>query len=180
VFLLYVYMHNGDRTMTLAEIAKQLEVEEYMAQRAADTNNVPLRTLQDWCKKGLLAWPGQGTGNRRKFSVYDLILIGICKSLLEKGFKTELVRRAVNFFYHDHPRRLRTVLRSEYAWLLLPVSDDPKVSTGPNKFFHYLPNERPSAEEAMEALDPEVDATVTINIQRIAERVIIKISSKDS
>jgi DNA-binding transcriptional MerR regulator len=161
--------------MNLEKIAKRLEVEEYMAQRAADINGVPLRTLQDWCKKGLLDWPGQGTGNRRKFGVYDLILIGLCKSLFDRGLKTEIVGQAVAYFYREHPTRLKTVLAAEFSWLLLPLYDKPGITTSSIKFFHYNEGERPEAAEAMKALDPEVDATVTVNIRRIAERVMSQI-----
>jgi DNA-binding transcriptional MerR regulator len=159
----------------IASTARGLESQEYMAQAAADINEVPLRTLQDWCKNGLLDWPGQGTGNRRKFNVYDLVLIGLCKSLLGRGFKTELVRKAVAFFHRENRANLRIAFGSEYAWLLLPIYDEPGVSTSPTKFFYYKHGERPSQEEAMQALDPDVDAAVTINIQRIAERVLSKI-----
>jgi hypothetical protein len=159
----------------LHEIVKRLEGEEYMAQAAADINGVPLRTLQDWCKKGLLDWPSQGTGNRRKFNVYDLVLIGLCRSLLEKGFKAELIRKAVLFFYRENRGKLREAVNSEYAWLLLPVYDELGISTSPPKWWRYRRGEQPKLEEVSFALDPDVDATVTINIHRIAERVLLKV-----
>lgn len=159
----------------LREIVKRFEGEEYMAQAAADINEVPLRTLQDWCKKGLLDWPSQGTGNRRKFNAYDLVLIGLCKSLLEKGFKAELIRKAVLFFYRENRGNLRKAVNSEYAWLMFPVYDQPGISTSPPKFFYYRQGEQPKLDEVSLALDPDVDATVTINIHRIAERVLSKV-----
>jgi DNA-binding transcriptional MerR regulator len=158
--------------MNLAEVAKGFEGEEWMAQAAADINGIPMRTLQDWCQYGLLDWPGQGTGNRRKFDVYDLILIGICKSLLGKGFKTALVKRVVRHFSFDHPGEMRRALSKAHASVLVPVPDDSKAPMGRLGTVYYKYGERPSGKDAEGMLDQDSDATVTVNIGRIAERVL--------
>lgn len=164
----------------LSEIAKEYEGHTVFTQKAADVAGVPLRTLQDWCRNGLLDFPGQGTGHRREFNIYDIILIGICKSLTDQGLRPKVVRSLVFHLTVEQPNILKKYLRFDECFVILPTQDKDQekrgVISGGTTFAYFNHDKLPNALEVMQmmqtTMDVGRDTTIVININRISKRIL--------
>ena len=165
----------------LSEIAKEYEGHTVWTQKAADIAGVPIQTLQDWFKTGLLDFPGQGTGHRREFNIYDIILIGICKSLTDQGLRPKVVRHLVFDLTVEQAvgqtNTIKKYLRYDECFAIVPTQDKEQenrgVMSGTTVCVPFNHDDLPNAFEVMqETMGTGRDTTIVININRIAKRIL--------
>jgi DNA-binding transcriptional MerR regulator len=170
----------GMKMKKLSEIAKEYEGHTVWTQKAADIAGVPTQTLQDWFKTGLLDFPGQGTGRRREFNIYDIILIGICKSLTDQGLRPKVVRRMVFHLTMSQPsvgNVLKKYLTTDECFAIIPTQDEEQekkgvISDGTGVWW-FDHDDLPNALDVMRhTMAVGRDMTILININRIAKRIL--------
>ena len=86
--------------MSLADKVKSID-RDFLAGEAGSISGLATRTISSWCEKGVLVSPTAGRGDRRRFSVLQLVEIGIIRKLSEAGIPLATIKDVMGFIRRE-------------------------------------------------------------------------------
>ena len=160
-----------------------LKEAEFLSKKAGSFSEVPQKTVQSWTEKGLLIADTTGTGDRRKYTALNCIEIGIIKSLVDSRISLDVVSRAMKMLRTKQPTKhgrrptLEILLAEDEGFLFVDI---PKSKRDKPSYFAYSIEDEETFRDSVSLRDDwfkhsgpaDCDKTLTININRIARRIV--------
>lgn len=159
---------------------KKMDLHEpvFLSRKAGAFVGVAQRTVQSWTEKGLLSAGKEtgGTGDRRLYSLLNLIELGIIKSLTNERLPLKKVKGVMSWLRLR--KSLDRIINEDHAFLIFHIDvHNPVIAPPQESIFAYSEGEKGEENTIawQEYTNPENSGKVLIlNIGRIIREVLAK------
>ena len=157
----------------------------FLSKKAGSFSGVPQRTVQAWTEKDLIKSKTTGSGDRRHYTVFHCIEIGLIKALAQDRQSVKVIKKIMNGIRKGTPLTLTEALGYDDAFLIvrfyaldnIGVTCVSREVYGPRSGFE---GKKRTFEQFWQDTtipkDPEHSKTLIVDLSYIAKKVLRKMS----
>ena len=163
--------------MNKFSIPQNIEDRLFFSKQAGSFSGVPQRTVQSWSEKGLLSAAEDttgGTGNRRKYNVWNCIQIAIIKALADGRVRLETIAGIMNDLDSNAPGGLPFYLSYEKSYLIIQFSTDQSF----NVLYDYFNSDIDDSKKIdmyNMTYNSEIEKTIVLDLKQITRKVLSQV-----
>jgi len=153
----------------------------YLSKNAGKFSETPQRTVQAWTERGLVFSETTGTGDRRRYTVFNCIEIGVIAALASDRLSFKAIDQIMSELRKATPLTLEEALADNRAFLIIRFYESQKVGVTCVSDERYGPRSGIKGEkrdfktfwvDTTVPEDPEHVKTLVVDLSYIAKNIL--------